>query len=435
MLYYGTTQPATPVDVTKLIGVTMTLKSGDMKSGTWSAAVPNPAAASTAASLFYVIVAKDNDDPTGACDHTTQAPTTGAYKMKVTNPGTPGNLAPCTPCTTDLQCGGDGDNCVHVGAGTYCGKACTMPTDCPTNYACVAATTVTGATSMQCKPKTNDCTMITPPACMDDSGEPNDTIAQAMAKPALQVATVYPEKSCPQTGGGTNPDFYQVVVTEDSDLTITLSGGTTSDLDLQLVDGTGDPLATSAGNGSQESVEKCLVPGTYYIKVYASAAVTPAENSYTLAYSGVNKSCTAAVCVPDALEPNDEISTNVDLDLFHTYMQTGLTICGFDNDWFVLHVLKGQTLYVSLTFNQAPGDKHQDIDLDIWEGQNDLTPCNATIECSAATGQSSDSNEYYTHTATADADYSIAVYGYYSDVNQTYDLCISTAAGNCPVYP
>jgi hypothetical protein len=436
MLYYATAQPASPVDITKLVGVTMKLKSGDMMSGTWTADVPNPAAAMGSAKLYYVIVAKDNDDPTGGCDHTTQAPTTGTYSMKVTNPGTPGNLPLCTACQTDLQCGGADDNCVQVGTGTYCGKACAGPTDCPTNYACVAATTVTGATSMQCKPKTNDCTMITPPACVDDTAEPNDTIDQALAKPALDVATLYPEKSCPQTGGGgTNPDFYRIVLAEDAEITVTLSGGTTSDLDLQLLDGTGNPLATSASNGSNESVMSCLVAGTYYIKVYASAAVTPAENSYTVSYSGANKSCTAATCMPDALEPNDQIDTEVTLDASSTYEQLGLTICGFDVDWFHLKVLKDQTLYVSITFQQTPGDKHEDLDLDIWEGNTDLTPCDATIPCSAATGQSSDSNEYYTHTATADADYYIAVYGYYSDVNMTYDLCISTESGNCPVYP
>src|SRR5262249_36026669 len=101
LLYWSTTAPATPVDVTQLMQLAMRLTSGTMTSGTFSVDVPNPAAPGASAPLYYVVVATDADDPTGSCDHTTQS---GLYHLTVTNPGGAGHLAPCAPCSSDLSC-------------------------------------------------------------------------------------------------------------------------------------------------------------------------------------------------------------------------------------------------------------------------------------------------------------------------------------------
>ena len=83
LLYYSTTAPASPPDLGAMTQLTMHLTSGDMTSGTWAADVPNPAAQGASASLYYVIVAEDADDPSGTCDHTTQSDT---FHASITNP-------------------------------------------------------------------------------------------------------------------------------------------------------------------------------------------------------------------------------------------------------------------------------------------------------------------------------------------------------------
>jgi hypothetical protein len=84
LLYYATTAPASPPDLAAMTQLTMHLTSGDAKSGSWAADVPNPTTAGGApVTLYYVIVAEDADDPKGACDHTTQTQT---YQLTVTPP-------------------------------------------------------------------------------------------------------------------------------------------------------------------------------------------------------------------------------------------------------------------------------------------------------------------------------------------------------------
>ena len=163
LLYYSTTEPGNPPDLAQMTQLTMTLKSGDMLKGVWSAEVPNPVAskpAGSSAKLHYVIVAVDNDDPSGDCDHMTQAPQSGAFVMTVTNPGGQGGLGLCQPCASDAQCGGEADHCVYVAGEPVCARACSSDSDCKQQgFGCSEApvTSVDGQSSRQCLPKSNSC--------------------------------------------------------------------------------------------------------------------------------------------------------------------------------------------------------------------------------------------------------------------------------------
>src|SRR5262249_50065321 len=152
-----------------------------------------------------------------------------------------------------------------------CGKTCSGDGDCPQFYGCQMLTSVDGAPAKQCVPRSNNCMVIMPPTCTDDAREPNDTIDQAATQPSLDTGTVYGETSCPDGAGGTNPDWYRIDVTEDNDLTINLTGGSASDLDLVLTDDHGNLYGASTGTTSTESIERCLGAGTYYVKVYSSS--------------------------------------------------------------------------------------------------------------------------------------------------------------------
>ena len=101
LLYYSDTLPSTPPDLGQMIQVTMEEGADD----TWIAEIPNPVATlaqGATADLHYVIVADDDDDPDGNCDHLTQEPATGAFSMTVTNPGGAGGAELCEPCTADV---------------------------------------------------------------------------------------------------------------------------------------------------------------------------------------------------------------------------------------------------------------------------------------------------------------------------------------------
>ncbi|HET6612869.1 MAG TPA: hypothetical protein VFG83_12805 [Kofleriaceae bacterium] len=97
LLYYTTTPPSTPPDLGAMNPVDMLLIEGDL----WAADVPNPVAgmpAGTTAKVYYLMVAKDNDDADGDCDHVTTAPNDGTvFEMTVTSPG------PSETCQDDLD--------------------------------------------------------------------------------------------------------------------------------------------------------------------------------------------------------------------------------------------------------------------------------------------------------------------------------------------
>jgi hypothetical protein len=421
ILYWSTTQPSATPDITAMTPAEMLLISGS----TYAADVPNPAASmpsGTQVTLYYLFVASDNDDPTGRCNHTTQSP---VYQMKVTNPGTPGGQDVCSTCTADSQCGGAGDNCIHVGAGPEydCGKACTSTTDCPTNYECptTAFTSVNGVTARQCVPKTRSCSMPNPPTCTDDAHEEDDSRDAASAKPALATGSTG-GKSCPQSaGGGIDEDWYKVVVAADAQVTITMTSGAATDLDLQLVSSTGAPLQTSRNAAGQtETVTACLTAGTYYAGILSVSA--PAENSYTLSYDSQAQSC-AAMCTDDGNEPDDDpdtaqVATVQSADRF----EQSATICPNNSDFYWVYLYAGQTLYASLTFAQT--SDAQDLDLWIWDSTlADLLDGAATTH----------PNEYIEWPVPADGEYFVEIAGYHGSQN-TYSLCLSHKSGQCPVY-
>src|SRR5690606_16839705 len=72
LIYYSTTQPSDPPDLASMTQLNMALSRGDTRAGTWVAELPNPVAGGapgTQQTIYYVLVAEDNDDSGGKCDH------------------------------------------------------------------------------------------------------------------------------------------------------------------------------------------------------------------------------------------------------------------------------------------------------------------------------------------------------------------------------
>lgn len=424
LFYYSMTQPATPLDLSKMSQATMKAKSGDRTNGVYEATVPNPVAetpSGTKQTLYYVIVASDNDDTTGTCNHTT---TSQVYSMAVTSTGT-ANLPICAACTSDAQCG-TGDECVRMGSSgaTFCLQACGA--GCPAGYTCSAApvTSVDGASAPQCVPQSGTCEMTTT-SCVDDRWEANDTLSQAKANPALTPGS-YDLVSCPDPDDDflSNDDLYRIVVAADSQITLQLTGGTATDLDLYLYDATGATIAHSNGPTSSEQVTLCLPAGTYYVDVFGSDLFGTARNPYKLTYAATAQSCTAA-CVDDSHEPDSSAAAARTVTL-PSFSSTGNQICPDNDDWYKVHVFTGDILIVDLTFDQSTPS--QDLDIHLYQGGVDLTPCEVGIRCDGSNGQSGSSDEHAEYLIDSGCDpgcdLDVVVHGYKHSSNR-YDIAIS----------
>jgi hypothetical protein len=350
----------------------MVLIDGDMASGTWAADVPNPVVGTTAgttADLYYVIVAEDNDDDMGDCDHLTQAPTTGSYSMTVTNPGGSGGAGICESCSSDIQCGGANDLCVRVGTAneSFCLTDCTGAGDCPTDYDCSTdpVASVDGTARRQCVPKSEDCSNPGGIVCTDDGFEDNDTRAQAEANPVLDPGTQN-LTACPAVSGD-DEDWFKIDVSSDAEVTVSVDGTTASDLDLSLLDAGGSPLEWSMSSSSSESITACLTPGIYYARVFVVSS--PVENDYTLTYSQTSMSC-GPTCTDDAAEDDDTPMqarplsfTEVSVGSDGPYISETNAICSGDADYFRVFMENGDTLTIDLLFTHADGD----LDLYVYD--------------------------------------------------------------------
>jgi hypothetical protein len=439
LLYYAASDPGDAPDLAAMTQVTMKLATGDMKSGTWKATVPNPVAsapAGTKARLYYLVTAQDNDDTAGNCDHVTQAPAAGSFSVTVENPGGAGGLGLCADCTSDAQCGGPGDNCVFLDGGHHCFKGCTKDTDCPSGYYCSFSefTSIDDVKARQCIPNDYQCADGGGgsggggggTSCSDDGYEDNDTLSQASAKPALAPGTLS-AKSCPATTGD-DEDWYKITLTASAKVTVTLSGGSTTDLDLALKDATGAVVAKSEALGSSESLTTCLEAGTYYLHVYAWGM---GANSYTLSWSKQAQICVTA-CVDDAFEDDDSASQArpVDLD-FGKYSQASNQICAGDDDWYSVYMYAGEQLHVALTFAQATSK--QDLDVYVYKDGVNLTGCSeqSPFDCDPLNGQSGTSNEKLVWPISKSGTYHVVVHGWEGSAN-VYGICIGLSATQCP---
>lgn len=430
LLYYSGSPPSNPPDLSSMTQVSMALRSGDMRSGRWLAQVPNPVAGlpqGATRDLHYVIVADDDDDPAGNCDHVTEMPASGAYTMTISNPGGQGGAGLCEPCTHDVQCGGTGDHCVRIGTESeaYCTRACSGSNPCPSGYTCSAdeVESVGGQSARQCIPTSADCTNLGGGLCEDDSREDNDSLAQAQQKPLL-AAGAWDFVSCPAAAGtGDDEDWFEIGTDRDTQVTIRLAGGSASDLDLGLYRADGSLIDSSLSYSSDEEVSACLESGFYLVRIFAWG---PAENPYELTFTRAPATC-AAVCEADENEedstPDEARATDLSPG---PYLSTTQSICPGDDDWFEAAVSTGETLLVDLTFEQTSSGEDLDVHLYSPNGTTDLTPCTPEDPglCDLENGQSADSDEHFEFAVPAGCSpcrYYVVVRGYDGSQN-LYDI-------------
>jgi hypothetical protein len=304
LLYWSTTSPGDPPDLTKMTPVQMVKESGGTAtSAVYDGVIPNPVATATAgtsATVYYVIVAKDADNPAINCSHTSQAPATATFTLMVTNPGNVMGAGVCAACTSDTQCGGDADNCLPIGPGKFCSRACggALPS-CPTGYNCSTGNvaSVDGVASRQCLPTSGFCGPG-PGQCTNDSLEDNNSRTGIVNTTAKDLPpNVYPGLiMCPPSPTVVDEDWYGISVPMEATLNISFTGPTgsdKSDLDLELVDDNGGLLDFSGTLTNTESVSACLKGGAT-VKVYAHVTTfdpSPKPTSYDLTFTRTVGAC------------------------------------------------------------------------------------------------------------------------------------------------
>lgn len=138
-VYHTTTKPADPTKLDFGSLSQLGMKPGS-SADSYEASLPNPTSSlgpAESATVYYVIVAEDDDDQTGPCDHRTQLPAADVFQVVVTKP------TQTTTCTGSDQCKA-GEMC----EGSQCVKDTCTPQDtdgdklyweqstCPTSHFC-----------------------------------------------------------------------------------------------------------------------------------------------------------------------------------------------------------------------------------------------------------------------------------------------------------
>lgn len=382
LFFYSTPDPtSTPVQLS------MTLVSGDDKDGTYEGIIPNPvasAAAGTKQTVYYTIVATDNDDAAGtACDKTTESPTSGTFMVEVQKPTTttPG-LGVCEgPCTNDAQCGGDQDHCIQIGTSGkfFCSRICGAGNPaCPDGYNCSTSvvSSIGGASARQCLPKSGTC--VSAAECVEDNLEQNDTrtnIVNTTSQNITKATDVnktntqtYTQLAMCVTDGLFDEDWYGIALSTTAANTMVNVRGTVklgadfADVDFDLLDPAGTFVDGSFSSGAAEEISACIpkptVSGMAKAFLNAYSIDDPKPGFYDLIVT---------TTPDDTNEPNNSDGSATDLSaLSLPIMMPGQVLCPNDEDWYAIISggILAEKIIVDVKFTQSR--PLQDLDVYLY---------------------------------------------------------------------
>jgi hypothetical protein len=194
-------------------------------------------------------------------------------------------------------------------------------------------------------------------------------------------------------------DWFQIDVTAGFErvvvnLAFTHANG---DIDLELVDASGNVLATSDSTTNNEHIDYTVsTSGVYYLRLFSSSY---AGNSYTLSWM-----------LDDEFEPNDSI-----IEATPATANTSYAGIQFDDDWFQISVAAGfNRVVANLTFTHADGD----IDLELVDASGNVL----------ATSQTTSDNEQIDFSVSTGGTYYLRVFDFHNGSGNTYTLNWSSMA-------
>ncbi|MCB9529558.1 MAG: hypothetical protein H6701_14420 [Myxococcales bacterium] len=408
------TAPHSPRDLDGWSAVQLTRVDGTDR---WQAAIPNLGLApGDKATLHYALFATDNDDPTATrCDHAAEA---GPFTLEVRGGDDATAYAPCAPCRSDRQCGGETDRCVPLFAGAFCARGCAEQADCAPGETCAEIQSLDGVTARQCVPVDGDCGQL----CIADRYEGTDS-REAAGAPLIEPGALTELSLCAE-----DIDRYRLAIDAGQSVLVRAAfDGRGGDLDLGLELPGPDAWQHQSlgGGGDAEAVYEPCAPhaGEATISVWAFDGQLP---RYDLDVQVGPGECDVA-CAPDAYDTpaNDSRgrATPVALPL-----QTGpLSICPGDRDFYRFDAAPGALIRVDLRL-EAPR-LTGDLGLRLWRGDD-------VIGESAAFRQA----EAVEAVAALGGDYAVEVFGLTPRSVNRYTLLIEATAGlacgagrDCPV--
>ncbi|MCZ6691724.1 MAG: hypothetical protein O7H41_19225 [Planctomycetota bacterium] len=182
------------------------------------------------------------------------------------------------------------------------------------------------------------------------------------------------------------PDFYQVTLQSPDLLTAKISfTHALGDLDLELLDSNLMVIATSATTENIEEIAESIVPGDYFIRVYAAGV---SANNYRL---DIFTAAGAGGLLSDVYEYNSDLNSCTPIIL--NFSETKLSLhSAFDVDYYCFTLGNTRRVTVSLRFIHALGD----VDVSLWclsgggRSGPGSPPCGNTIVGSSS---STDDNE------------------------------------------
>ena len=217
----------------------------------------------------------------------------------------------------------------------------------------------------------------------DDPFEPNDDSANATSTLAN---TSY-------DGRLRNEDWFRIEVTAGfervvASLTFTHADG---NIDLELIDASGNVLATSDSTTDNERIDFTVSSsGVYFLRLFSDSYT---GNSYSLSW-----------LLDDVFEPNDSI-----MEATPATTNTSYTGVQFDDDWFQISVAAGfERVTANLAFAHADGD----INLELVDASGNVL----------ATSESTSDNEQIVFTVSTAGTYYLRVFDAGSGSGNTYAL-------------
>ncbi|MBW2528061.1 MAG: hypothetical protein JRI23_28020 [Deltaproteobacteria bacterium] len=167
----------------------------------------------------------------------------------------------------------------------------------------------------------------------------------------------------------------------------------------------------------------------------------PSQKNFLVMLEGTLPGCGEAcvgdgpgdgTCQDDPAEEDDSSAQARDVDLNGgVFRSSDDALCSGDEDWFGTQLYAGETVYVTLSFQQTSAA--EDLDLRFYRGSQALTPCTeaSPASCDPNNGQSGTPNEQLQWTIDADDRYHVVVHGWQGAQNR-YDICIGLNPGDCP---
>jgi hypothetical protein len=341
LLYYSTVEPeeTDDPDITSFDQATF---SGSGRS--WEAEIPSLGLLEgEERTVYYVVSVTDNDDESGtSCDHRTE---TNLRNFIAVGASETVRIGLCESCGDSERC--ESRVCAASAGGARCLQACAEGDSCDEG-ACRSVNTIEGLSTLACGDVIAACEGGGPEECINDEYELNDTYDESAYISSSPIfATI-----C-----AADIDYFDIDVDVDSEIEIILDqfDQDTADLDLELLDATGERIAGSAGTSGTERVTHCLAGGEFaVIRVYAYHLDD--QSDYRLRIETDDGDC----CIDDIDEPDDTFEDAWSVELDGSFEGT---ICPGNEDWVWFDVNEPSHLTATIIFTHSEAD----LDLELYD--------------------------------------------------------------------